>query len=193
MAKQKSQARSGPRARQFSIVIHDVKPQAKAYFEKLLPPLMLDWFLVAEEAYTHQSGTHIHIFLRYAHPQAKFRILEWIQKQEQGGRVQVDIGRGAFQQCKKYLVDPDKEKNCDEIVTENVRNLTLVEKYPDLSDKCVKCGMLFYNPPFNFTWEGRSEWKYTDRCSACTKDQHREWLADFLRRKFQATDSEVIG
>lgn len=181
--KSKSQARSGPRARQFSIVVHDVKPQAKAHFEKLLPPLMLDWSLVAEEPYNHQAGSHIHIFLKYPNPQAKFRILDYIQKQKQGGRVQVDIGRGAFQECKKYLTNPDKEKLVDNDINENTTNLTLTEKYPEQSDKCIKCNMLFFNPilpKFNL--------KFSDFCDDCEREKSQERIKEYLRRKVPEPD-----
>lgn len=179
MVSQKSQARSGPRSRQFSIVIHDVKSQAKAHFEKILPPLMLDWSLVAEEPYSHQDGSHIHIFLKYPHPQSKFRILQFIQKQNQGGRVQVDIGRGAFQDCKKYLTDPDKDKITDDNTTENVCKLTLIEKYPDQVSKCLDCSVKFYDPLL-FGEVQASVWLGTF-CKACFKHRRQKRQEDFLR------------
>lgn len=144
---------------------------------------MLDWSLVAEEPYNHQAGSHIHIFLKYPNPQAKFRILDYIQKQKQGGRVQVDIGRGAFQECKKYLTNPDKEKLVDNDINENTTNLTLTEKYPEQSDKCIKCNMLFYNPiipKFNL--------KFSDFCDACEREKSQERIKEYLRRKVPEPD-----
>ena len=70
------------------------------------------WFLVAFEEYNHQSGHHCHLFIEFVNPHSKFKILKELQRTFTG-RIQVDHGRGTFEECKKYLVDPDKDKNLD--------------------------------------------------------------------------------
>jgi len=135
------------RSRKFSIVIHDVKSQAKSILEKEVQELQPDWSLIAQEDYNHQEGSHIHLFIKYAQPKAKSKVLNFIQKLELGGRVQVDIGRGDFDQCRKYITDPDKEKKLDDNITENVRLLTLVERYPEDARECPGCGKRYYDPP----------------------------------------------
>lgn len=139
----------GSRVRQFSIVIHDIKPTAKMHFQNVINALTPDWSLIAEEKYNHQDGSHLHIFIKYDQPRSWKEVLKFCEKQEQGGRVQVDTGRGSFQECRKYITDPDKEKNLDDSISENVRKLTLTEKYPDETRKCNQCNMLFFSPsPF---------------------------------------------
>jgi len=137
------------RTRQYSIVVHDIIPGAKQHFENVISALNPDWCLIAEEEYNHQDGSHLHIFLKYEQPKSKQHVLKYIEQQKQGGRVQVDTGRGNFNECKKYIVDPDKNKKLDDSIIENVRRLTLAEKYPEESRKCGECAMLFYAPaPF---------------------------------------------
>lgn len=168
----------GSRTRQFSIVIHDILPTAKQHFENVIGALMPDWSLIAEEEYNHQQGSHLHIFIKYEHPKSWKEVLKFCEKQKQGGRVQVDTGRGSFQECRKYIVDPLKEKKLDNNITENVRKLTLVEKYPAQTAKCRGCGILFYNPaPFRFL----PDMFRADKCFKCSggaKD-FKEYLKKF--------------
>jgi len=138
--------KNSTRSRIFSIVIHDVKPNSKETLEKEINDLSPDWSLIAEENYNHQDGSHIHLFLRYAQVKAKSAVLRFIQKLELGGRVQVDIGRGQFSECEKYLKNPDKNKFVDPNVSRNVKRLTLVEKYPDKTYKCPKCDRRHFVP-----------------------------------------------
>lgn len=139
----------GSRCRQFSVVVHDVIPGAKEYFEGVINSLTPDWSLIAEEEYNHQEGKHIHVFIKYENPRSWRDVLTWFEKQKQGGRVQVDTGRGSFQECRKYITDPAKEKKLDDSISENVRKLTLTEKYPDETRQCIQCNLLFFAPsPF---------------------------------------------
>lgn len=134
------------RSRTFSIVIHDVHTGSKAQLETKINELEPDWSLVAEEPYNHQDGSHIHLFIKYDQPKAKSKVLSYIQNLDLGGRVQVDIGRGSFDECKKYITDPTKEKKLDNNITENVRKLTLIERYPDETYVCSNCTKKYYYP-----------------------------------------------
>lgn len=134
------------RSRTFSIVIHDVKPGSKVQLEKKINDLEPDWSLIAEEPYNHQDGSHIHLFIKYNQPKAKSQILKFVQRLDLGGRVQVDIGRGDFNECRKYIVDPDKKKMLDNNISENVRHLSSVEKYPDQTRECPFCGQRYWEP-----------------------------------------------
>lgn len=135
------------RSRTFSVVVHDVHAGSKARLEKEINELEPDWSLIAEENYNHQDGSHIHLFIKYNQPKAKSQILKFVQKLDLGGRVQVDVGRGTFNECKKYIVDPDKKKSLDSNITENVRHLTSVERYPNQTRQCPYCGERYWEPP----------------------------------------------
>jgi len=135
------------RSRTFSVVIHDVISGAKVKLENKINELEPDWSLIAEEPYNHQDGSHIHLFIKYNQPKAKSKVLSYVQKLDLGGRVQVDIGRGSFDECRKYIVDPVKEKKLDDNITENVRRLTLVERYPDQVSVCPICLKKYWDPP----------------------------------------------
>lgn len=135
------------RSRKFSVVIHDVKPESKSILEKEINYLSPDWYLIAEEPYNHQIGFHIHLFIKYNQPRSKFRVLKFIQDLNLGGRVQVDIGRGDFNECKKYITDPEKIKKLDKDIVENVVRISNVERYPDQTQICSFCGQKYWDPP----------------------------------------------
>jgi len=139
--------KNGIRSRLYSIVIHDIKkPQAKEFLHRHVNLFTPDWSLIAEEPYNHQDGHHIHLFLKYRHDKAKSTVLYTMKGLNLGGRVQVNHGRSDFNKCKKYLVNPDKEKYLDDNILIDVRKLTLCEKYPADCDKCFTCKKEFYNP-----------------------------------------------
>lgn len=100
------------RSRKFSCVIHDTHtcPTAKEDLTEAVNNLQPDWSLIASEEYNHQEGSHLHLFLKYTQPKAKSIVLNFLKKLKLGGRVQVDVGRGSFESCKKYLTDPLKKK-----------------------------------------------------------------------------------
>lgn len=143
-------SKNGIRSRKFSIVIHDVEPSAKQILQDKVNDLEPDWSLIALEPYNHQEGHHLHLFIKYHKPKAKSKVLQYLQRLELGGRVQVDVGRGDFEQCRKYLVDPDKEKKLDNDITENVRLLSLVERHPEHARTCPGCNKKYYDPPYMF-------------------------------------------
>ncbi len=161
------------RSRKFSIVIHDVRQNAKAILTEKVNDLEPDWSLIAEEEYNHQEGSHIHLFIKYAQPKAKSVVLKYIQKLELGGRVQVDIGRGDFDQCKKYIVDPDKLKKLDDNITENAKKLSLLERFPEHAQVCPDCFRRYYDPP---TLCSLGYPFYVGRCWQCD--------AKFLQKRF---------
>lgn len=161
-------AKNGERPRLFSIVIHDVDFKiAKSRVFSKVSELKSDWFLIAEEPYTHQDGQHLHVFLKYVHPKAKSTVLDWIQKMNLGGRVQVDYGRSDFNKCKKYLTEPDKDKPCDPSPIINVTKLTLQEKYPEHCHSCLICGVKCYDPPI---FIGHS-YVQSGSCVACARQR----------------------
>jgi len=156
--------KNSARSRKFSVVIHDVKNDAKIKLELAVSGLAPDWSLIAEEPYNHQEGSHIHLFLKYAQPTSKSRVLSYIQKLDLGGRVQVDIGRGDFEECKKYITNPDKKKSLDNNITENVRKLSCMERHPNDVRLCLICGSKFYAPQVPWGLP-----PYFIRPSECTK------------------------
>jgi len=140
-------SKNSVRSRTFSVVIHDLHTGSKAKLEKEINELEPDWSLIAEEPYNHQDGSHLHLFIKYNQPRAKSKVLRFIQKLDLGGRVQVDIGRGNFNECKKYITDPDKIKSLDNNISENVRHLSSVERYPNQTRECPQCGQRYWDPP----------------------------------------------
>ncbi|AXQ65689.1 MAG: putative replicase [Cressdnaviricota sp.] len=138
------------RSRTFSVVIHDVLPGSKAKLNEKINDVQPDWSLIAEEPYNHQDGSHIHLFIKYNQPKAKAKILSFIQRLELGGRVQVDIGRGTFDECQKYIINPDKIKSLDTAIIKNVVRLTSIEKHPDQVSVCSHCGVKYWDPPDDF-------------------------------------------
>ncbi len=169
------------RSRKFSIVIHDVSPASKTKLAAAVSALTPDWSLIVEEPYNHQEGSHIHLFLKYDQPKSKHSVLTFVQRLALGGRVQVDIGRGDFDQCKKYIIDPDKKKSLDNNITENVRKLSPLEKHPEDVSVCEQCGIRFYNPRL-FVSEVlcfRSE-----TCLSCSDQRQRKmWAIQDLPRE----------
>lgn len=163
------------RHRQFSIVVHDIKPEAKSHFEKVIDVLEPDWSLIAEEEYNHQEGSHLHIFIKYSEPRSFKNVLKFCQDQEMGGRIQVDVGRGNFVQCRKYITDPDKFKKLDDNISENVRKLTLVERYHKDVSLCETCNKHFYNPPPFRCLPDIYRARKCFKCSDITKD-FKEYL-----------------
>jgi len=177
--------KNAPRNRKFSIVIHDVKPNSKQRLEQEINSLSPDWFLIAQEKYDHQDGSHIHLFLKYAQPKSKFTVLKFIQELDLGSRVQVDIGRGDFEQCKKYITDPDKLKSLDPNITENVKRLSLLEKYPHQTYQCPKCDKRHYVPdlPDCASLVPRISNGYT-LCQDCWSAEINQIALRVLREKF---------
>lgn len=170
------------RARMFTIVIHDVHTNIKDVAENEVKELNPDWSLLAQEEYTHQEGHHLHIFIKYNQPKAFSTVLNFWKKFSEthsAGRVQVDVGRGTFEQCKKYLVDPDKDKHVDSDLKENVRRLTpaeindrLVVKYPDDTVPCEDCDRpVYFGPGMWVPLASRGLTKITIcmRCPACKR------------------------
>jgi len=175
-------SKNGQRPRLFSIVIHDVDfESAKAKIHTKVDELKTDWYLIAEEPYTHQDGQHLHVFLKYVQPRAKSTVLDWYQKLNLGGRVQVCYGRSDFNLCKKYITAPDKEKLLDENPIIKATKLTLLEKYPEDVGTCITCGVSHYNPSIPL-WENtiyRSE-----KCHRCSAAELRKmWSLQDLPRE----------
>lgn len=153
--------KNGNRHRQYSIVIHDVPKGFKDIIQTSVQELQPDWSLVAEEEYNHQDGNHIHVFIKYNQVKAFKPVLNFFKKKSEehkAGRVQVDIGRGNFEECKKYLISPDKNKNIDIETNVDVRKLSrqevnarLATLYPDETQPCIGCSIDVYVGPSNWS------------------------------------------
>lgn len=118
------------RIRAFSIVFHNVKEDAKPSVEKYFECSKPKEILVSLEPYPESPGYHIHVFVSYTNAHFFKTMLEKCKTfsstivvehpegvQGDWGRVQVDKMRGNFKQATAYLVNPQKEKECDPDVT----------------------------------------------------------------------------
>lgn len=129
--------KNGIRNSKFSIVIHDVtsgdhKKMAEAWVISKQPR----WSLVAEEEYNHQEGYHLHIFIEFDPkiPRAWKPLLKELERLfpavkpdgSRAHRIQVDYGRGSFDECQKYLQGATKDKKIDS-------DITVELSYPELS------------------------------------------------------------
>lgn len=101
------------KSRGFSIVLHDVQKglQTKDDVWSRVNLLPIRQGVVAEERYTHQEGSHIHVFLQLKNPvyfsaQLKLWCAWW-----KSGRVQVDVMKGSMVQACKYLLKDHTKKD----------------------------------------------------------------------------------
>lgn len=107
----------------FSIVIHNVKPQAKQILETFVADQKPEWSVISLEPYPDQAGHHIHLFLKW---KKQHRSIKWFNFHSdmkchlvtdkpddvsgEWGRIQVDSLKGDKETCLKYLVNPSKDK-----------------------------------------------------------------------------------
>lgn len=181
---------AGDRQRLYSIVIHDIIEGAKHVFDEELKKWPTDWYLIADEEYNHQDGHHIHIFIRYSNGISWKKVLKTLQDLNQGSRVHIRYGRSEFNACKKYLCNPDKEKNIDANVIENVSKLTLAEKYPDEVRQCNKCAVLFYAASPFLTGILAGKFRPT-HCFKCTGQPQS--FKEYLKNLQAGESSELIS
>jgi hypothetical protein len=130
--------------RGFSIVIHDVEKTShvnKGTVEAQMSKIPATQWVIAQEPYTHQEGSHIHIFYRCDKrtfpSQLKFW-KDWVKSDD--CRVQVDVMLGSMEQACRYLQpgNSDKFKYYDGagvkvynvIEQEELRYETLLSRYP---------------------------------------------------------------
>lgn len=162
----------------FSVVIHNVNDDTfKSYLEKEVCELQPDWSVIAQEEYNDDfsPGSHIHVFLKYQKKKSWKKVLDFFKKHSSGhtfsgnftipsgkhqgkeatlGHVKVKPGKGNFNDCKKYVTNPDKIKKLDSNISENVRKLTLIERYPQAVRKCPGCSERYYDPAEDFFGNG---------------------------------------
>ena len=153
----------------FSIVIHNVQDDIlKPKLVRLVTDLEPDWSLIAQEAYNHDAlGEHLHVFLKYNKKKSWKMVLDFFKKHSAGhigegkidlpgggqgtlGHIKVKVGKGDFNECKKYLTNPDKIKKLDDNISENVRHLTLIERFPQAARKCPGCHQKYHDPEEDF-------------------------------------------
>jgi len=102
--------------RGFSIVLHDVQKglQTKSEVEAKIKTLKWRQYVIAEEPYNHQEGSHIHVFLQLHNPVYFTAMLKLWCVWWKSGRVQVDQMRGSMAQACIYVTpDSKKEKHLD--------------------------------------------------------------------------------
>ena len=89
----------------------------------------------------------MHLFVEFKNPQSKFRMLKNLSFLYKG-RIQIDPGRGSREECIKYLTDPDKSKEVDTNIINEVgvpkmrlHNHTNIKKF---KKGCPRCEWLKY-------------------------------------------------
>jgi hypothetical protein len=141
------------RSRKYSIVIHDVLPSDKERVNAYAKSLDPSWYLVAIEEYSkdqevRKTDHHIHLFIQHINQISKWQHLKQLQKEFPNSRVQVDHGKGCFDQCHKYLTNPDKSKDTDtDIICDDrpakVRHHTMIHAHSKICRKtCSRCAYL---------------------------------------------------
>ncbi len=138
------------RSRKYSIVIHDViyETDPKNTLKQWVIVRSPKYYMIALEPYNHQEGHHLHLFIEFTNPQSKFNILKELQRLYKG-RIQVDLGRGSREDCLKYLTDPDKSKDTDTNIIDEVGIPKIRVHNHDTSikgdrSKCPRCNWLAY-------------------------------------------------
>ena len=101
--------------RGFSIVLHDVHKglQTKEDVQAKVQTLPWEQYVIAEEKYNHQVGSHIHIFLRLKNQVHFSSMLKNWCCWWKSGRVQVDAQRGSMAEGCIYVTKSSKEKHHD--------------------------------------------------------------------------------
>ncbi len=119
--------------RQYSIVIHNVRPNSKPQAEAYIQAKTVQ-HVTSVEAYPHQSGHHLHMFVQYPNQRAKRAVLKELERWksvvidphakphtcEDGTlaypwRVQAEPMLGRFDQCHSYLLGETKYKPTGEV------------------------------------------------------------------------------
>lgn len=105
------------KARGFSIVLHDVHKGLQSKLDVQAKVVTLPWrqYVIAEEPYNHQDGSHIHVFIQLRNPVYFTSMLKIWCSWWKSGRVQVDQMRGSMAQACVYITpSTSKEKHIDE-------------------------------------------------------------------------------
>jgi hypothetical protein len=101
------------KSRGFSIVLHDVHKGlvGKPEIQEKIRTLPWRQYVIAEEPYKHQEGSHIHIFLQLRNPVHFTSMLKIWCTWWKSGRVQVDVMRGSMAQATDYVNEERNEKD----------------------------------------------------------------------------------
>lgn len=139
----------GSKIRNFSIVFHNVKNDSKSFVEEVFNAKNPVNMAVGCEPYPEDEGFHIHVFVFFKNQHYFTAMLNFCKEiatkivaprpegeERDWGRVQVDQARGTFEECKKYLTDPKKQKEVDP-------DVTIVENPGKDEIKCDVCGKMF--------------------------------------------------
>ena len=141
------------RSVKFSIVIHDVLPIDKDRISDYAKSLEPTWFLVALEEYgpdvpVKKTDHHLHLFIQHLNSRSKFEHLKKLQEMFPESRVQVDHGKGCFEDCHKYLTNPGKDKHidtdviCDDRPMKVRHHTTMHAKSKICRRTCSRCAYL---------------------------------------------------
>jgi hypothetical protein len=138
--------------RGFSIVLHDVHKglQTKADVQAKVQLCQWRQYVIAEEPYNHQEGSHIHLFLQLKNPVYFTAVLKTWCTWWKSGRVQVDAMKGSMVQACKYLMEGQSKKDSkefdpkpiimlDQMDAEEVGVDAQVITYGDLLEGRYKC------------------------------------------------------
>jgi len=100
------------KCRGFSIVLHDVHKGLISKSEVQAKVQTLAWrqYVIAEEPYNHQEGSHIHLFLQVRTPVHFSAMLKLWCTWWKSGRVQVDQMRGSMAQACDYINESRNDK-----------------------------------------------------------------------------------
>ena len=105
------------KTRRYSVVLHDVQlglVNKRSVFEYIRLNYDIVGCVVAEEPYTHQDGSHIHIFINFRNTRNFKVLLKELKTLWPHGRVQLDTAHGSLAQGCKYLQkDYGKDKAYD--------------------------------------------------------------------------------
>jgi len=102
-----------PKFRGFMVTLHNVQNGTKTKRDAVahLCELGLEKGVVAQELYTHQDGSHIHLFFRLKSQHHFSAQLKYWVKWWDSGRAEVDQLRGEISQCCKYLMPHEGGKD----------------------------------------------------------------------------------
>lgn len=145
--------------RSYSIVLHNVRDDAKVSVENHFKAFSPSKLLVAMEPYPQGEGHHIHVFVSYTNPRSFKSVLsstkslseKIVAPRPEGetrdwGRVQVDQMRGTFEQATAYLTTPKKEKPVDPNLTKI--NQAYEDAVYNYELACKKMNKIYFYPNY---------------------------------------------
>lgn len=176
--------------RQFSIVLHNVRPDTKPIVESFVATFDPVKSVVAYEPYPEQDGYHCHIFVKFKNSRGFKSTLSHFEifsksiiapkpegEERSWGRVQVDQMRGTFEQATAYLTNPKKDKPVDP----NVQLHSKPDPYEEVRMKIASEHLRRYWGTFLFPDVGLflTGYQYVELLKSRGKDVPTEWNATY--------------